>query len=75
MSFHDEEPPAPVCIWTNSQGPMSFGNDGPFQDMEMQQMVPRGSFMRQGSFGGMNERQFSSNQMQDAFDGCNSTFQ
>ncbi|EPY16470.1 hypothetical protein STCU_11229 [Strigomonas culicis] len=84
MSFCNEDP-APVSIWTNSQGPMAFGNEGAFQSCEnlpMQQMEPQGSFMRQASSGGMSGRQFSSNQMQyvglegsGAFNGCNYALQ
>ncbi|EPY17408.1 hypothetical protein STCU_10635 [Strigomonas culicis] len=68
MSFRNEDP-APVNIWSNSQGATSLCNEGSFQQYEgmpMQQIEPRGSFMRQASSGGLNERRFSSNQMQYA---------
>ncbi|EPY17658.1 hypothetical protein STCU_10486 [Strigomonas culicis] len=66
MMMYDEAA-APASVWSNAQGPMPFGSEGPYQqsgDMQMQQMEPRGSFMRQASSGGLNGVYGSSNQMQ-----------
>ncbi|EPY16239.1 hypothetical protein STCU_11456 [Strigomonas culicis] len=67
MSYYNEGIPAPVAIWTSSQGPISCVSDGPMQqygEMELQQMQPRGSFILRPVSGGHVERQFSSNQIQ-----------